>query len=558
MIASLDSSARFSAWRWTSVVLSMRVEFKRLAIQIENGEDSNQARQTLKELVHTTLDRDSTADDTDLLCETFRGIESVAAQEILAVGMERLTGLLSQMINAESQATLEQLSKSTDLMLRVLDSASTSLANEPCDLAVLAARHGLLDLISLALQSVERQLTSDEGEPLLEGVIPPRPDYLLTVLLNLIKFMLGLNIVEPTSLVTPRPDFGRLSGSFLRVLLAVHDKSSYDTIASLVDTLAYIVDSAPVASRIAVHTALLSEMITPAYPATIASQPSILAALPFTSPPHRNVSLANTSTGEAEGLSLDDRPWEFFESFDAGKRKHRHGEMFLSLKPLKDNSSIPISLFGPKMKRDAVPLASDFEPKSDEEGQEEEGDGTSWMNYVSERNLGNGVAGEPVSVRQSATGLYANPEESREVEDDAMTVRSALSPTLQTIPSSPTISITSNQNQNRPRRASTRQANTASAMASANLVNKTMAGSNFDPITFEDSDSGENNSSGEEDESDIEILEAPAGKRPRRGGKTVAGKSTRKTTGGKGVARKGVSGKSVRGGKAPTRGGYRR
>ena len=60
----------------------MRVDFKRLAMRIENGDNAAQARQTLNQLVHATLDRDTNADDTDLLCETFRGIEAVAAQEV--------------------------------------------------------------------------------------------------------------------------------------------------------------------------------------------------------------------------------------------------------------------------------------------------------------------------------------------------------------------------------------------------------------------------------------------------------------------------------------------
>jgi mediator of RNA polymerase II transcription subunit 12 len=71
-----------SDWNWTSIVLSMRVEFKRLALRIENGDDAAEARNTLNQLVHATLDRETNADDTDLLCETFRGIEPVAAQEV--------------------------------------------------------------------------------------------------------------------------------------------------------------------------------------------------------------------------------------------------------------------------------------------------------------------------------------------------------------------------------------------------------------------------------------------------------------------------------------------
>ena len=81
-IASLESTSLFSAWRYTSIVLGIRVEIKDLARRIENGEDAAEARQTLCNLVHSTLDREATADDTDLLCEAFRGVEAVAAQEV--------------------------------------------------------------------------------------------------------------------------------------------------------------------------------------------------------------------------------------------------------------------------------------------------------------------------------------------------------------------------------------------------------------------------------------------------------------------------------------------
>jgi mediator of RNA polymerase II transcription subunit 12 len=81
-LSSLESAAGFSAWRWTRIVLEMRLEFKRLAMRIQVGDDPLEARQTLGRLVKASFDREASADDTDLLCEAFRGIEPVVTQEV--------------------------------------------------------------------------------------------------------------------------------------------------------------------------------------------------------------------------------------------------------------------------------------------------------------------------------------------------------------------------------------------------------------------------------------------------------------------------------------------
>lgn len=78
----LGSGARLSAWRWTSIVLEMRVEFKRLATRIENNEEPVEARESLRKLIQQSLHADMSADEADLLCETFRGVEALAMQEV--------------------------------------------------------------------------------------------------------------------------------------------------------------------------------------------------------------------------------------------------------------------------------------------------------------------------------------------------------------------------------------------------------------------------------------------------------------------------------------------
>lgn len=78
----LGHGVRLSAWRWTSIVLEMRVEFKRLATRIENNDEPVEARESLRKLIQQSLSADMSADEADLLCETFRGIEALALQEV--------------------------------------------------------------------------------------------------------------------------------------------------------------------------------------------------------------------------------------------------------------------------------------------------------------------------------------------------------------------------------------------------------------------------------------------------------------------------------------------
>ena len=103
-------------------------------------------------------------------------------------------------------------------MLRVLDSASMAPATGQTELSVLSARHALLDLISVAFQAVERKLTNEDDIQLIAGLDPPQPGDLLAVSIKLLIFTLGLSVIEAPSPASPRPDFGRLAGSLLRVI----------------------------------------------------------------------------------------------------------------------------------------------------------------------------------------------------------------------------------------------------------------------------------------------------------------------------------------------------
>lgn len=208
-------------------------------------------------------------------------------------------------------------------------------------------------------------------------------------------------------------------------------------------------------------------------------------------------------------VPLDDRPWELFENLTPNQSSIRHVDMFLSSRPIRDTASIPMSLFDPQLKRDAIPR--------------DEGD---WESSGAERNLGDGLTGEPLAAKQASTLLYASPS------PDA--------PVSTTQPTTPAAVVRSDTPSPLPvpaaRRPSTRKAGAGT--------------SSKDAIAVEEDSSG----------SDLEVVEPPPAKRPKVGSKstakTTAGKApAKRATGGKSVGRKATGGKNVgrkgMGGKAP-------
>jgi mediator of RNA polymerase II transcription subunit 12 len=122
------------------------------------------------------------------------------------------------MLSAESQHQLESIDKMIDLVLRIITSStgapeSIDLGNKPT-----AARHRFLDVIAIALQTIETHLTADEEVHVLGDLEPPQPGVLLRIVLKLLKFTLGLGRSEVNMLTSPRADFGKLATSFLRVI----------------------------------------------------------------------------------------------------------------------------------------------------------------------------------------------------------------------------------------------------------------------------------------------------------------------------------------------------
>lgn len=142
------------------------------------------------------------------------------------------------MLGVETQHQLETTDKMIDLVLRIMTSStgppeSIDLENGPT-----AARHRLLDVISLALQAVERHLSSDVE--LHVEVDAPQPAALLAIIIRLLKFSLGLDRSEVNMLTTPRADFGKLAMTFARVIQALPRGVE---MGQLQDTLAFIIDS---------------------------------------------------------------------------------------------------------------------------------------------------------------------------------------------------------------------------------------------------------------------------------------------------------------------------
>jgi len=248
-----------------------------------------------------------------------------------------------------------------------------------------------------------------------------------------------------------------------------------------------------------------------------------MSSLPQTSPVRRPIALLSAEASET--TPLDDRPWEMFEQLVPAAKTVKHVDMFLSSRPIRDTASIPITLFKPQLKRDPIPYAHDSE------------DG--WETSVAERNLGDGLAGEPLALKQAATLLFAQPttdpsSDSSEHEHPVAHThtRTRTETTKKSSPISVMTPLTTLTPANRPRRSSTRAGT-----------------STKDAIALDDSSS----------ESDLEIVAEPPPKRARVGSKstttgerpTTSGKApAKRTTGGKGVPKKGTGGKNV-GRKAP-------
>ncbi|WVQ83134.1 hypothetical protein IAT38_005272 [Cryptococcus sp. DSM 104549] len=561
-LPSLDSSARFSAWRWTRIVLEMRVEFKGLAMRIANQQDVADARQTLNRLVHATLDRETTADDTDLLCETFRGMDAVVTQELLAAGLDRLANLLGQAIGAETQHQLETTIRSIEQLLRILDSTNHTPSQPTSDNAVLGGRHKLLDLIALALQSVERHMPVDVELPLHheQVVAPPQPGYLMKTVMGLLRFALGVATADVLSLTMPKPNFAHLAVCFFKAAVAcqnVLDESSAQTMA---DMLAYIIDATPPQARLVCQTALLGEATSPHIQSALSAFPPLISALPHLTSTQRNMSLLTPDTSldhlPDSALPLDDRHWELFEYMAPPRRQVGPQDMYLASAPLKDQGSIPIALFSPTITQDAPPGAGSMDAYErappTKTGAPEDGEVTAtpspvegpprpWEESAAERYLGDGLAGEPTYARQMATMLFAVGDGG----DSDLSLRGGGPDSSNT--STPVVPPA------RPKKA--RKSSSAGNGIGNGAPPKPTGSSHKDAIAVDEEDD-------DDDDSDVEEVEQRPSKKAKTGEKAAAGAgrqttggkapaTARKTTGGKTVSRKATGGKTTRGGKAP-------
>jgi mediator of RNA polymerase II transcription subunit 12 len=274
--------------------------------------------------------------------------------------------------------------------------------------------------------------------------------------------------------------------------------------------------AAPPQTRPALYTAFLAELQTLSVQVAFDRSTELGSSLPQTSPLRRPIALQTADS--AETISFDDRPWELFEQLVPTSKNVKHVDQFLSSKHIRDTAALPISLFQPSIKRDPIP----------QEDVEEE----AWESAVAERNLGDGLAGEPLSARQASTLLFALPTDKGPAAPEDADTSFVLETPKADLDISPLI-LTNSTPANRPRRASARSIKTGA--------------STKDAIDLHSSDS------------EVEIVPA---KRPRVGSKssaaasgssgTAAGRPStggkapaKRTTGGKGIARKATGGKNV-------------
>jgi mediator of RNA polymerase II transcription subunit 12 len=283
-----------------------------------------------------------------------------------------------------------------------------------------------------------------------------------------------------------------------------------------VNLLIALITAAPPQSRPGLHAAFLSELSSTPVQAAFDRYPSLAFCLPKTTPTRRPI----LHKSDSDITPLDDRPWEFLEQLTPSSKSLKHVNQFLASRPIRDTASIPITLFKPQLKRDPI-------PRLDEEGYEAS---------VAERNLGDGMAGEPLIAKQTSTLLFAQPiyHHRTSSSDDESEEKAVSSTPLTDFKSSPSIPAITPAN--RPQRAAARSTNLKTGSSTKDAI---------------DLDSSSSSSS----ESDAEEVRPPA-KRSRVGSKstdrpTTSGKApAKRTTGGKGVARKVTGGKNV-GRKAP-------
>lgn len=288
----------------------------------------------------------------------------------------------------------------------------------------------------------------------------------------------------------------------------------------------------------------MGELSLPALQTAVRLHPVILDVLPYRSPVRRCLQLSGPAVPDdgtdRPQIYLDDRPWELFDYTAPLPGRRRHGEQFLASRPYKDSASIPAALFDPLIKRDALPGK---EPVGEDE---EESEDDRWLDLVSERDLGNGLAGEPIGARIITTNAYAGPDPDSVGEADrALDVTGDnFSPMTNTSSSSVPLAVA-------PRRQSTRLSGKMPVTAGS--------GTDKDPIPIDDEEEAKNDSDSDDESDEPEVMERPPAKRPRVGSKTTtSGRATtggkapvkapaKRTTGGKSMPRKGVGGKSVRG-----------
>ena len=298
----------------------------------------------------------------------------------------------------------------------------------------------------------------------------------------------------------------------------------------------------PATNRIAVQNALLAETPSGTVQAALLTTPSLARALPVVSPLRKPLGLARLDPLQESGdlddavLShLDDRPWENMEHLQPPPEIKKHNDPLLLSKPIKDTGSVPLFFFDPHVCADMPPVSPSTSSGTEDGDVASNSDSEpNWWDFISERNLGAGLGGEPLAAREVAGNLYAGGLDSE---------RNPAPKTPRTPAVGLGISLPDQQlSADRPRRMSQRLATNPLVTPGGSTRGGTAPGTTGkkeNPITIDEDESSDDSSPGEES--------APPTKRPKTGGKTVGSKAPRKTTGGKNVGRKAsVGGKSTR------------
>lgn len=467
--------------------------------------------------------------------------------------MDKISWLLTQLTTDAAGATGAR--KILPSLLAMIDATILRVGKLDGDDGLLASRVRLVDSISKSLSAIERSLQDAEAAPtsLDENENTGR---LLLATASCISLIIGAKLPVSPNTGAPKPDVLSLCRAYLKVLISLPRQVVHDN-GSLRDLLGALLEMIPGPLRASARSLLLADFASPDTRAAVEAVPQLGEVLPFVAPEQTQMGVDIQGSAETQPTvqPLDARPWEMFDRLTPVPYINKRAQRFLARQPFIDAASIPVSLFGPVISRDAVGDASFSNDDLDDIGTDGEDTeqplANSYLNFISERNLGNGMAGEPSSAKEITTSAYAGPPGL----DNAFVKSSSISPQ---VPLEPLQSPAVDETPLPPRR---RSSSRLAQKGSESNADHAMLGEEGDSSTAssEDEETAENKGTEASEKGEDVDADAPPAKKARRGSKasvrsTTGGKAPAKslgrpTVGGKNVGRKSVSGKAPRKGK---------